>query len=134
MHCCSETLGTYIYVHDHALRFPCQACVAVCHGQRNHLIWARNNPVKPGQLENLVADEVLYLGNWPFFSFCPSTMASMSDGWSEPRFTKQYVIPAYGGQHHIVKLRIWTQVNNVIFTSHSASKKATEALDISQLD
>ena len=33
-------------------------------------------------------------GNWPFFSRWPFTMASMMLGWSEPRFTKQWVTPA----------------------------------------
>jgi hypothetical protein len=36
----------------------------------------------------------MIFGNWPFFSFCPFTMASMMDGWSEPRLTKQCVTPA----------------------------------------
>lgn len=36
----------------------------------------------------------MILGNWPFFSFWPLTMASMMDGWSLPRLTKQCVMPA----------------------------------------
>lgn len=38
--------------------------------------------------------QVMILGNWPFFSFWPLTMASMMLGWSEPRLTKQCVMPA----------------------------------------
>jgi hypothetical protein len=45
-------------------------------------------------------------GNWPFFSRCPLTIASMMLGWSEPRFTKTWVTPA----------------------SHSASKKANDVV------
>jgi hypothetical protein len=32
---------------------------------------------------------VMMRGNWPFFSFWPFTIASIMEGWSEPRFTKQ---------------------------------------------
>jgi hypothetical protein len=39
--------------------------------------------------------QVYILGNWPFFSFCPRTMASMMLGWSEPRLTKTFVTPAW---------------------------------------
>jgi hypothetical protein len=49
---------------------------------------------------------VMILGNWPFFSFWPLTMASMMDGWSLPRFTKTCETPY----------------------SHSASKKAKDAV------
>lgn len=51
---------------------------------------------------------VIILGNCPFFSLVPLTMASMMLGWSEPRFTKQWVTPA----------------------SHSASKKANDVVYI----
>lgn len=45
-------------------------------------------------------------GNFPLSSLCPLTMASMILGWSDPRFTKQWVTPAL----------------------HSASKKADDAV------
>jgi hypothetical protein len=48
----------------------------------------------------------MILGNWPFFSFWPLTMASMIDGWSDPRLTKTFLTPA----------------------SHRDSKKANEAV------
>jgi hypothetical protein len=48
----------------------------------------------------------MILGNWPFFSLVPFTMASMMLGWSDPRFTKQWVTPS----------------------SHSASKKANDVV------
>lgn len=55
-------------------------------------------------------------GNWPFFSRWPLTMASMMLGWSEPRLTKQWVMPA----------------------SQMASKKANDAVymagDVEQKD
>lgn len=37
---------------------------------------------------------VIIRGNLPFASLVPLTMASIILGWSEPRFTKQWVIPA----------------------------------------
>lgn len=49
---------------------------------------------------------VMMRGNLPFLSRAPLTMASMMEGWSEPRLTKQWVMPA----------------------SHMASKKADEAV------
>ena len=51
----------------------------------------------------------MILGKFPFASFCPFTIASMMLGWSDPRFTKQCVIPA----------------------SQIASKKAKEAVYMS---
>jgi hypothetical protein len=48
----------------------------------------------------------MILGNWPFFSFWPLTMASIMDGWSDPRLTKTFLTPA----------------------SHRDSKKANEAV------
>ncbi len=50
----------------------------------------------------------MILGNLSFFSRAPLTMASMMLGWSEPKFTKQWVTPA----------------------SHSASKKANDVVYI----
>jgi len=52
------------------------------------------------------------VGNEPFFSLAPLTMASMMLGWSDPRLTKQWVTPA----------------------SHSASKKANEVVYILDLE
>ena len=37
---------------------------------------------------------VMILGNWSTLSFWPLTIASIIEGWSEPKFTKQWVIPA----------------------------------------
>lgn len=51
-------------------------------------------PVLPGSGLRTSLGHVTILGNCPFFSFCPLTMASMMLGWSEPRFTKQCVMPA----------------------------------------
>jgi hypothetical protein len=48
----------------------------------------------------------MILGNLPLASFFPLAIASRILGWSEPRLTKQWVMPA----------------------SHSASKKANEAV------
>jgi hypothetical protein len=50
--------------------------------------------------------QVMILGNWPFFSFWPLTMASMMEGWSDPRLTKAWLTPY----------------------SQSASKKAKDAV------
>jgi hypothetical protein len=50
--------------------------------------------------------QVMILGNWPFFSFWPLTMASMIEGWSDPRLTKTWLTPY----------------------SQSASKKAKDAV------
>lgn len=50
--------------------------------------------------------QVMMRGNWPAFSFWPLTMASMMEGWSEPKLTKTWATPA----------------------SHSASKKAKDAV------
>jgi len=49
---------------------------------------------------------VMILGNFPFFSFWPLTMASIMEGWSEPRLTKTWLTPY----------------------SHRASKKAKDAV------
>jgi hypothetical protein len=49
---------------------------------------------------------VMILGKFPCFSFCPLTMASMIDGWSEPRLTKTWVMPACDGSQ--LKARHWT--------------------------
>lgn len=73
-------------------------------------------------------------GNCPFFSFWPLTMASMMLGWSEPRLTKQYVMPAYKALSAEV---IFVKASSSIVrrkqrkpvrpTSHIASKKAKDA-------
>lgn len=52
--------------------------------------------------------QVMIRGNCPLRSLCPFTMASMILGWSDPRFTKQWLTPAL----------------------HSASKKADDAVYI----
>lgn len=52
--------------------------------------------------------QVMMRGKAPFRSRWPLTMASMMLGWSEPRFTKQWLTPA----------------------PHSASKKADDAVYI----
>lgn len=62
--------------------------------------------VFPSRFSRTSFGQVIILGNSPFFSFWPLTMASMILGWSEPRLTKQWVTPA----------------------SHSASKKANDAV------
>ena len=38
--------------------------------------------------------QVMIRGNLPFFSRWPFTIASIMLGWSDPRFTKQWVTPA----------------------------------------
>ena len=58
---------------------------------------------------NTSLGHVMMRGNLPLASRCPLTIASMMLGWSEPRLTKQWVMPA----------------------SQMASKKAKEAVYIS---
>jgi hypothetical protein len=39
--------------------------------------------------------QVIILGHWLGRSRFPLMMASMMDGWSEPRLTKQFLTPDY---------------------------------------
>lgn len=76
MHSSTEALRSDVDMDNDALRFACQSGVAIGHGERDHLdisAWCDMEE----KAAHTSLGHVMILGNWPFFSFCPLTMASM---------------------------------------------------------
>jgi hypothetical protein len=100
-----EALCSNVDVYDDALRLAGQSRVAVGHGESHHLEVSVFDRLLRLDMRTSFG-QVMILGNWPFFSFWPLTMASIMEGWSLPRFTKTWETPY----------------------SHSASKNANDAV------
>jgi hypothetical protein len=66
-------------VYDNALGFAGQSGVPVGHGQSHHLDVSVLKQLRHSDMRTSFG-QVMILGNWPFFSFWPLTMASIMEG------------------------------------------------------
>jgi hypothetical protein len=76
----SEALCSDIDVYDDALRFTGQSCVAIGHGESDHLVLSVLHRCPIPTRTHTSLGQVIILGKAPFFSFWPLTMASMMEG------------------------------------------------------